>query len=143
MKLQILSLTILFAAIAAGVSAKANSDVPDNMLSARSAVDILTNNEVAQVLGPYDECTTDELKNGTCVKTIYPNMMLSNQIPAPAGMKLQVTIQSERCYNQMEMTLPNQYRQRIFARETYTEAGRYNLNNSSANTCDVLYELVK
>jgi len=115
MKNKILSLIVLAAILANSISALAG-----------------------QTKGPYDDCTSAELKDGTCVKQLYSGSQLGMKINLAAKENLEVRISGgQDCFQQMEVNLPNDDRLRLYDGSQFDQSGMYRFINQARGVCEL------
>jgi hypothetical protein len=132
MKTQVMTLVLLAAIITATNVASAQgedfkagkigqSDVPDNMLSGKDV---------------REDCTVEQLTDGSCLKDLYSNYMIVTNIKSPAGKSFTISTNNE-CGQQMEVVDTNQNRQRLSGNLSYDQAGQYQIVNNNFQLCTV------
>lgn len=88
--------------------------------------------------GPYDPCTAVELRDGTCVKQLYPMSNYVAPVQLAANEKLNVSIKGgQDCYQRMDVDWPDQRRQRLYNGQQFDLSGRYMFSNQTMDVCEL------
>lgn len=128
MKKQIMSLAILMASVLG------------------SATSALAQGEDFRALPKgYDDCSLEQLTDGSCVKDIGQNMMIVTEITRPQKQDVifRLVGGDRDCRNQVKVISPSRMQVPLSDAAAFDENGQYGIVNNSWGRCQVQIQLAK